>query len=73
MFSEDNLLKLLQVQSNITPNCFAELYGEDKGRRLFSLFARDSWNLLSFLYNKVNGDDRAQLLELINSRIADNG
>lgn len=66
--TEDQLLKLLKVQSNISPIDFENLFG-DRGRHLFNIFARESWNLVSFLFNKVNGEDREKLLNLVNERI----
>lgn len=68
MFKEDQLLSLLKVQSNLTPNDFKNLFG-DRGEYLFKIFARESWNLVSFLFNKVNGDDRQKLLDFVNSQI----
>lgn len=66
MFTEEFLLALLKVQSNIGPNDFRELFGETKGQKLFNIFARESWNLVSFMFNKVNGEDREKLLAFVN-------
>jgi Fe-S cluster biosynthesis and repair protein YggX len=68
MFTEDQLLKLLKVQSNLSPKDFEDLFGE-RGRRLFNIFSRESWNLVSFLFNKVSGEDREKLLNHVNSLI----
>ncbi|WP_281681851.1 hypothetical protein [Zunongwangia profunda] len=68
LLTEDKLLKVLRVQSNLNPNDFRELFG-DRGDHLFQLFARDSWNLISFLFNKVNGEEREKLIAFVNSKI----
>ena len=65
-FTEEELLRLVKVQSNIDPNDFRELFGEKRGSDLFRIFARDSWNLISFMFNKINGEDRDKLLKMIN-------
>lgn len=69
MFSEEELLQLLKVQSNISPKDFRELFGEDRSERLFPLFAEQGWNVVSFMFNCVNGDDRKKLLEFVNDKI----
>jgi hypothetical protein len=69
IFTEENFLKLLQVQSNLGPDDFDNVFGKKRGRSLFQLFARDSWNLISFMFNKVNGEDRKNLLEYINNKL----
>jgi len=69
MFTEEQLLQLLKVQSNLYPKDFIELFGEDRGQHLFQIFARESWNLVSFLFNKVNGADREKLLRFINLKV----
>lgn len=66
---EEELLQLLKIQSNITPGDFRKLFGEDRGDHLFQLFARDTWNLISFMFNKVNGEDRQRLLDFVNAKI----
>ena len=66
-FTEEELLRLVKVQSNIDPNDFRELFGENKGSDLFRIFAGDSWNLISFMFNKINGEDRDKLLKMINN------
>lgn len=63
--NEENLLKLLKVQSNLTVNHFRDLFGEDRADRLFHLYSRNNWNLLHFLFNNVNGKDREALLKFI--------
>jgi len=68
MFKEEELLKLLKVQSNLTPKDFNKIFG-DRGDHLFRIFARESWNLISFLFNKVNGEDRKKLLDFVNNQI----
>jgi len=68
MFSEDQLLKLLKVQSNLCPKDFISIFG-DRGHHLFNIFARENWNLISFLFNKVNGEDRENLLQFLNNKI----
>ena len=68
-FTEEELLRLLKVQSNIEPSDFRELFGEKKGSDLFRIFARDSWNLISFMFNKINGEDRDKLLKMINKEL----
>tara|TARA_R110000772_G_C13310310_1_gene440351 strand:- start:20581 stop:20793 length:213 start_codon:yes stop_codon:yes gene_type:complete len=65
-YTEDFLLKLLQVQSNLTPMDFKEMFG-DRGRNLFNLYAQNNWNLLHFFFNTVNGECRNKLLEYINN------
>ena len=67
--SEEQFLKLLQVQSNLGQQDFEIIFGEDRGRSLFTLFARDSWNLISFMFNKINGEDRKELIQYVNARI----
>ena len=66
-FTEEQLRGLFKVQSNIGPSDFRELFGEKKGSDLFRIFARDSWNLISFMFNKINGEDRDKLLKMINN------
>lgn len=68
MFTENQLLQLLKVQSNLNPKDFEKLFG-DRSEHLFRIFARESWNLVSFLFNKVNGEDRQKLLDYVNSQI----
>ena len=65
-FTEEQLRGLFKVQSNIGPSDFRELFGEKKGSDLFRIFARDSWNLISFMFNKINGEDRNKILKMIN-------
>ncbi len=68
MFTEDQLLKFLKVQSNLSLKDFELLFG-DRAEHLFRIFARESWNLVSFLFNKINGEDRQKLLDHVNSLI----
>ena len=68
-FTETQLLRLVKVQSNIDPSDFRELFGENKGSDLFRIFARDSWNLISFMFNKINGENRDKLLKMINKEL----
>ena len=65
-FTEEQLRGLFKAQSNISPSDFEELFGEREGNRLFRIFARDSWNLISFMFNKINGEDRNKILKMIN-------
>ena len=66
-FTEEELRGLFKAQSNISPSDFEELFGEREGNRLFRIFARYSWNLISFMFNKINGEDRDKLLKMINN------
>ena len=66
-FTEEQLRGLFKVQSNIGPSDFRELFGEKKGSDLFRIFARYSWNLISFMFNKINREDRDKLLKMINN------
>ena len=69
MFTEDELLKLLRIQSNLGPKEFCKIFGENRGRSLFQSFSRLNWNLVSFMFNSVNGDDRKNLIEYVNNKI----
>jgi len=66
-FTETQLLGLAKVQSKLGPRDFKELFGVKRGSDLFTIFARDSWNLISFMFNKINGEDRDKLLKMINN------
>lgn len=68
MYTEGQLLSILKVQSNIKPADFRELFG-DRGDYLFNIYARESWNLISFLFNRINGEERKKLLDFVNLRI----
>ncbi len=70
MFNENQLLELLRVQANITPQDFESLFGKDRGRILFNAYAQQNWNLVSFLFNNINGDERNILLNHINELTA---
>lgn len=70
--TEAQLLELLRVQSNLGPSDFESLFGIERGRDLFHLFSRNNWNLLHFLFNNINGEDRDKLIEYINEH-QDNG
>ena len=65
-FTETQLLGLFKVQSNIDPSDFRELFGEGQGDRLFKMFAKDSWNLLSFMFTNIDTEERYRLLKMIN-------
>lgn len=68
MITEELLLKLMKVQSNLSPNDFKEVYG-DRSDYFFRIFARDSWNLVSFLFNKTNGEDRQKMIDYVNQKM----
>lgn len=70
LVTEEQLLKLLKVQSNLCASDFTKIFGIE-GQRLFHLFSRNQWNLLHFAFNVVNGENRIKLLELINTKIQD--
>ena len=65
-FTEEQLRGLFKVQSNISHSDFEELFGEDQGSYLFGIFASTGWNLISFMFNKINGEDRGKLLNMVN-------
>lgn len=68
MITEELMLNLLKVQSNLSPKDFKRIYGE-RSDRLFQVFARENWNLVSFIFNKVNGEDRQKLIDYVNMKI----
>ena len=65
-FTEEQLRRLFKVQSNISPSDFEELFGEEQGNSLFKMFAKDSWNLLSFMFTNIDTRERYRLLKMIN-------
>lgn len=67
MFSEQQLLILLKVQSNLSPRDFETLFGE-RGRDMFQLFAKNSWNLVSFIFNQISVEERAKVLSYVNEK-----
>ena len=70
--TENQLLELLRVQSNLGPSDFKAIFGDSRGGDLFYLYSRNNWNLLHFLFNNVNGKDRENLIRYINEH-QDNG
>ena len=70
MFTEELLLRLLKVQSNLTPKDFKQIFDKDRAEYYFQIFARDNWNLVSFLFNKINGEEREKLINYVNTKIA---
>lgn len=72
MFTEEQLLKLLKVQSNLTPKDFKKLFPDLPHELLFRNFAMNNWNLLDFLFNKINGENREVLINYINKQIKTN-
>ena len=68
MYNEAQFLRLLQIGSNIGPAEFEGIFG-DEGRSLFQLFARDGHNMISFMFNKINGDNREKFINYINKNL----
>ena len=65
-FTEEELLRLLKVQSNLVSTDFKGLFGEEKGSYLFGVFASTGWNLISFMFKEINEEDRNKILKMIN-------
>ena len=68
-FTETQLLRLAKVQSNVRPSNFRELFGKKKGTKLFRMYVEESWNLISFMFNKINEEDRDKLLNMVNRHL----
>jgi len=65
-FTEEELLRLLKVQSNLVSTDFKGLFGKERGSYLFGVFASTGWNLISFMFKEINEEDRNKILKMIN-------
>lgn len=64
--TEEILLKIFKIQSNLTPKDFQEI-GIDNHEHKFQLFARGNWNLLGFMFNQCRDSERKLLIDYLNN------
>lgn len=66
--TEEQLLRALKVQSNLTMQDFEDLHlGRGDVQSRFRIFAANGWNLLSFMFNQCTDKERASIIAKLNT------